>query len=325
MKKSLLKRTVATILVLVFALALSSTAMAADYPSKPIQIICPVKAGGDTDRNTRSLAIALEKYLGVSVVVTNVDGGATVIGMQQALDSAPDGYTLIINGTDIFVPKMMGTTEVSLDSFRTIGIPLIDNTTVLAVHKDAGFADLKALVDQSIEKPDAIEYGGKIGATNQICGVAMNSVWGAKMRFVDVGNNAAKVTALLARQTDVINLSYTVAKDYFETGEFLPLVLLGSEKNPLLDSIPLASDYGYGNVDFSKFFWVGVHPETPDDVVAVLADALDKASKDADFVATIEANYLTPVTLLTDEAHQFALKFYDDTMEPYKEAFLAAQ
>ena len=325
----MMKKTLSALLVLVMMLTLVlgivNTASAADYPSKPIQIVCPVKAGGDTDRNTRQLAIALGKVLGVNVVTVNVNGGATVLGMEQVLEADPDGYNLIINGTDIFVPNMMGTTDITLDSFKTIGVCAIDNTTVLVAHKDSGYADLKDLVEKSAAAPDSIEYGGKIGATNQICGIAMNKEWGAAMRFQDVGNNAAKITALLGRQTDVINLSYSLALDYFKTGEFQALCLLGSEANELMPDVKLASEYGYKNVDFSKFFWVGVHPDTPDEIVDILADALAKAAADPDFVKYLEENYLTPVCILKEEAQAYCNKFYQDTMEIYKEEFLAAQ
>ena len=323
--KKLISAILALTMVLSLTIGLASSALAADYPSKPIQIVCPVKAGGDTDRNTRQLALALEKVLGVSVVTVNVDGGATVLGMEQVLDSDPDGYTLIINGTDIFVPGMMGTTDISLSTFKTVGIPLIDNTTVLVAHKDSGYADLKDLVEKSAADPDAIEYGGKIGATNQICGIAMNKEWNSALRFQDVGNNAAKITALLGRQTDVINLSYSLALDYFKTGEFQALCLLGSEPNALIPDAKLASDYGYKNVDFSKFFWVGVHPDTPDEIVDVLADALAKAAQDPELLAYLEANFLTPACMLKEEAEAYALKFYEDTMGIYKDEFLAAQ
>lgn len=323
--KKLISAVLVLTLVLSLTIGLASSALAADYPSKPIQIVCPVKAGGDTDRNTRQLALALEKVLGVNVVTVNVDGGATVLGMEQVLDSDPDGYTLIINGTDIFVPNMMGTTDISLSTFKTVGIPLIDNTTVLVAHKDSGYADLKDLVEKSAADPDAIEYGGKIGATNQICGIAMNKEWNSALRFQDVGNNAAKITALLGRQTDVINLSYSLALDYFKTGEFKALCLLGSEPNALIPDVKLASDYGYKNVDFSKFFWVGVHPDTPDEIVDVLADALAKAAQDPELLAYLEANFLTPACMLKEEAEAYALKFYEDTMGIYKDEFLAAQ
>ena len=320
-----MKKILSVALALALVLGLAATAFAADFPSKPIQIICPVKAGGDTDRNTRQLAIAMEKVLGVSVVVVNVDGGATVIGMEQALEAEPDGYTLIINGTDMFVPNMMGTTDVTLSSFKTVGIPLIDNTTVLVAHKDSGYADLKDLVEKSAAEPDSIEYGGKIGATNQICGIAMNKEWGSALRFVDVGNNAAKITALLGRQTDVINLSYSLALDYFKTGEFQALCLLGSEANELIPDAKLASEYGFKNVDFSKFFWVGVNPDTPDEVVDVLADAMAKAAQDPEFLSYLKDNFLTPACMVKEEAQAYAQKFYEDTMEIYKDEFLAAQ
>ncbi len=320
--KKILSVMLAAMLLLSLAM---TTASAANFPSKPIQIICPVRAGGDTDRNTRQLAIALEKVLGVSVAVVNVNGGATVLGMQQALDAEPDGYTLIINGTDMFVPNMMGTTDITLSSFKTIGVPLIDNTTVLVAHKDSGYADLKDLVEKTKAAPDTIEYGGKIGATNQICGIAMNQEWEAAFRFQDVGNNAAKITALLGRQTDVINLSYSLALDYFKTGEFQALCLLGSEPNELIPDAKLASEYGYKNVDFSKFFWVGVNPDTPDEIVDILADALAKAAQDPDFLAYLEANFLTPANMVKEEAQEYCQKFYEETMEIYKEAFVAAQ
>ena len=301
-----MKKLFSVLLILCLMLGLANVALADNFPSKPIQIICPVKAGGDTDRNTRQLALALEKVLGVSVVTVNVNGGATVMGMEQALDADPDGYTLIINGTDMFVPNMMGTTDINLDSFKTIGIPLIDNTTVLVAHKDSGYADLKDLVEKSAAAPDSIEYGGKIGATNQICGIAMNKEWGSAFRFQDVGNNAAKITALLGRQADVINLSYSLALDYFTTGEFQALCLLGSEPNELIPDAKLASEYGYKNVDFSKFFWVGVNPDTPDEIVDILADALAKAAQDPEFLAYLKDNFLTPACMLKEEAKEYA-------------------
>ena len=310
------------------AKAEETTAAKADaYEFKDdITIICPVKAGGDTDRNTRTLAEAMQKYTGVNVVVKNVDGGATVMGMQECLDAAPDGNTLVVNGTDMFVPYLQGTSQINIDSFKTIGIPVIDNTTVLAVNSASGWKTLEDLLAADKATPNKIEYGGKIGAANQICGIAMNKEWDASLRFVDVGNNAAKMTALLGEQTQVINISYSLANDYFSTGYFIPLVLLGTEKNDLLpQDVPLASDYNLTNVDFSKFFWVGTGPEVPDEKVEALQEVLKQVTQDPDFISTIESNYLTVVSMVGKEAQDYCNAMYTDTLLPYKEAFLAAQ
>lgn len=298
---------------------------ASGFPNKPIQIICPLKAGGDTDYNTRVIAKYLEKYLGVNVVVTNVDGGATILGMQQVLDAAPDGYTMVINGLDAYIPNMMGSSDITIDSFKTVGIPLFDNCTVLVANTKSGYTDLKDLVEKTQASPNKIEYGMKIGAANQIYGVAMNSKWESKFKMMDVGNNAAKMTALLGQQTDTAILTYALAKDYFETGEFQALCLLGSEANPLLPDVPLPSDFGYENLDCSKWFWLGVHPDTPDDILDVLSDGLEKVSQDPEFISQMEENFLTVKYIAKEEAREYANTFYEETLLPYKEEFLSQQ
>lgn len=295
---------------------------ATDFPKKPIQIIVPLKAGGDTDYNTRVLAKYLQKYLGKPVVVTNVDGGATMIGMQQVLSSKPDGYTMVINGLDLYIPSLMGTTDITLDSFKTVGIPLFDNCTVLVTNSASGYKNIKDLVEKTKLNPNKIEYGMKIGAANQIYGIAMNKEWDAKFKPMDVGNNAAKLTALLGRQTDSAVLTYGLAKDYFEKGKFQALVLLGSEKNPLLPNVPLASEYGLKDIDCSKFFWLGVHPDAPDEIVNILANALEKVTKDPEYIKTMEENFLTVKFIGKKDAQNFANKFYKENIEKYKDEFL---
>lgn len=306
--------------------ATEAESAAAGYEFKDtITLICPVKAGGDTDRNTRLLAQYMQKYAGVNVIVKNVDGGATVMGMQECLDAKPDGTTLVVNGTDMFVPFMQGSSQINIDSFKTVAIPLIDNTTVLAVNKNSGWNTLEELLAASKATPNSIEYGGKIGASNQICGIAMNKEWDAGLKFVDVGNNAAKMTALLGEQTDVINISYALAADYFTTGEFIPLCLLGAEKNELLAAVPMASDFGLKDVDFSKFFWVGTGPEVPDGTVDALAGVIKQVTEDPEFVSAMEGYYLTVNFMAGEEAQAFANKMYEDGLLPYRDAFLEQQ
>ena len=292
------------------------------FPQKPIQIICPVKAGGDTDYNTRVIAQYLSKYLGVNVVVTNVDGGATILGMQQVLDGEPDGYTMVINGLDAYIPNMMGTTDITIDSFKTVGIPLFDNTTVLVANKASGYENIKDVVERTQAAPGTIEYGMKIGAANQVYGIAMNTEWDAEFKPMDIGNNAAKMTALLGQQTDTAVLAYALAKDYFATGEFQALCLLGGEKNELLPDVPLPSEYGLKDIDCSKWFWLGVHPETPDEIVDSLSAALEKVTQDPEFVKTMEENYLTVKYIAKKEAQDYANQFYEHTLVPYKDEFL---
>ena len=89
-----MRRVVAAVLTLVSALP--STAVAQDWPSRPIHFIVPYPAGGSTDVGARVIADHLSRVLGQQVVVENKSGGSGNVGFEFAAKSAPDGYTVLI-------------------------------------------------------------------------------------------------------------------------------------------------------------------------------------------------------------------------------------
>src|SRR5690349_7712138 len=79
--------------------ALSGTARAAPYPTRPIEIVVPYGAGGSTDLVARTLAQRLQARLHQSVVVLNKPGGAGTIAVTSVMRALPDGYTLLLGFT----------------------------------------------------------------------------------------------------------------------------------------------------------------------------------------------------------------------------------
>ena len=75
------------------------SAMAQDYPNKPIRIIAPFPTGTGPDANTREIAQELTKVFGQTVVVENRPGASNMIGMEAGAKAAPDGYTLVMGST----------------------------------------------------------------------------------------------------------------------------------------------------------------------------------------------------------------------------------
>lgn len=78
-----------------------STALAANYPDRPITMIVPFPPGGPTDLVARVLAKQLADQMGQSVVVENKGGANGTIGMQAAASARPDGYTILYNTSSI--------------------------------------------------------------------------------------------------------------------------------------------------------------------------------------------------------------------------------
>src|SRR5258705_962539 len=85
------------IFLLLTGLLISAATLAQGYPSKPIRMIVPFPAGGPADIFGRSFAQALSERLGQPVVIENIGGVGGVLGVDRALKSAPDGYTLGFN------------------------------------------------------------------------------------------------------------------------------------------------------------------------------------------------------------------------------------
>ena len=72
------------------------TALAQDYPSKPIVIVVPAAAGGPTDTLTRVLAQAMGNAMKSQLIIENAGGAGGIIGINKAAKSKPDGYTLLL-------------------------------------------------------------------------------------------------------------------------------------------------------------------------------------------------------------------------------------
>src|ERR1035437_449496 len=85
-------------LFLILAAAFT-TAAYAEYPEKPIKIVVPYPPGGSTDILTRIIGQKLQEQLKQPVIVENRGGASGIIGSVAVANSAPDGYTLLMQGS----------------------------------------------------------------------------------------------------------------------------------------------------------------------------------------------------------------------------------
>ena len=123
---------------------LTVPAQASDYPSKPIQLVSPYGAGGDSDLTARVWAEFAKKKLGQPVVVVNKTGGGGLTGSLFAAKAKPDGYTLFLAqaGPNIIIPLTAKGANYSFDSFDYIARIMVANCAVV-VNKDAPWNNLK--------------------------------------------------------------------------------------------------------------------------------------------------------------------------------------
>ena len=114
-----MKKAFAFVPALLLALT-TAIAHAASFPERPVKLIVPWAAGGDTDNIFRPFAPLLQKQLGQPVVVTNVGGASGTKGAKEAKESAPDGYTVYAVHDYIHSTYYTGVADVNYTDFEPI-------------------------------------------------------------------------------------------------------------------------------------------------------------------------------------------------------------
>src|SRR5688500_5432382 len=91
-----MNRWIGWLVMLTCAMAIPEEVIAQVFPSRPIRIIVPFPPGGVSDLLARQLGEEFRKALGQPVLIENKPGAGTVIGVDAATKSPPDGHTLVI-------------------------------------------------------------------------------------------------------------------------------------------------------------------------------------------------------------------------------------
>lgn len=307
----------------VAAVSLSSAftpASAATWPSKPVQVIVPAGAGGDTDFNARQMARYFEKITGKPMVVTNVNGGGGTIGMSQVEGAAPDGNTIFFAHTGMMIiNEVSGMTDHKFDAKLDVAcIPAIDKGIVLIGSKKSGLKNVQQIVDKAKAAPNTVIYGTEMGGYSHLQGLIFQKKAGVQLKFVDVGSASDKITSMLGGRIDLSSISYGPVKDYAATGDMNMVAQYSADRNPLLGNIKTLKEQGI-DMDMGKPYIIAFPKGTDPAIIKKMTDVMQQITKDPAYAKALEDGFKQPVSFLpTKEANELLNKVRDDFMQ-YKD------
>lgn len=200
----------------------TTVAIAAEttWPEKPVTIIVPFAAGGDSDFNARALAEKLTERTGQSFIVQNVNGNSGATGSLQALSSDPDGYTILFNHTAFSINYFSKNSTLTYDDLTFGAVCGYLDATLLVGRPELGMTKLSEIVTYSHEHPGEFLYGSAAGTTALVPGLQLKAA-GADITIVDTGGTADRMAAILGGHVDMVSVPVGNAKDYIETGELV--------------------------------------------------------------------------------------------------------
>ena len=264
------------------------------FPSKPIRIVVPYPAGGQTDGIARSFGDFLSRKLGQSVVVDNKGGAGGTIGVTEVKRAAPDGYTILCTISSSLIQNRVTVKDLPYDpekDFTYLTMTTSIGGPVIAAE-NTGATNLKQFIDYA-RKVDKVNWGAYgPGSTPHVLIETMAKQYGFKAEVVQYRGEAAMWADVTAQQLDGASGSPAASAPVIASGKGKAIAIIGDR----LASLPGVATMGEqgavgGFYETRAFAAFAVPSATPPDIVKKLSDTLIEAGTD-DKVKQLLANYL---------------------------------
>ncbi|NDH60327.1 MAG: tripartite tricarboxylate transporter substrate binding protein [Alphaproteobacteria bacterium] len=252
-----------------------TTGQTTAFPARPIRLIVPHAAGGNSDAFGRILAQFLGERVGQQVVVENKPGaGGTVASGTIAKGTAPDGYTLLVadNGTHAIAPTLYGA-KLSYDVFRDFTPITLAATfpAVIVLHPSVQATTAQEFVALAKSQPGKFTYSsaGTGNGSHLTMELFRTAAGGLDMLHVPYKGGAPAVQALLAGEVQLTAVSVNTALPHIQSGKVRALGVASSKRSPALPDVPTFAESG---ILFEGDSWLAIvgPPGTPADIVAKL-------------------------------------------------------
>ena len=267
---------------------LSGLAHASDYPSKPIELIVPVVAGGGTDLVGRAFAEAAKKYMPQQpMIVLNKPGASGAIGTAELINAKPDGYKIGIIICEITIIPNLGITKHTAADLRPIARLNADPSAV-TVRADAPWQTIDEFLADARKRKDPMPIGNAgMGSIWHMAAAAFSEKTGIQMNHVPFLGAAPAVVALLGGHVDAITVSPGEVAQHVAAGKLRTLAVMADQRvGGIFEKVPTLKERG---VDLAVGVWRGlaVPKTTPPEIVAQLSDVARKAAEDQGFRDTL--------------------------------------
>lgn len=306
-RRTFIKRTAAAATALGSGLVAAPAVFAqGGYPNKPIKFIVPLAPGGAIDFIARALGERMSGPIGQQIVVENKTGAGGTIGMDTAMKSDPDGYTVLItNDNAASAPHIM---KLSYDYTKELQpvVYLGRHGQILAAHKDLGVSSVKELVDYVKKNPGLGLATSGVGSNQHVLCEWFAKEAGIKVEHVPYRGAGQAINDLVAAHVKVALLGPTAIRPHAEAGTLKMLAQSMAKRSPTLPNVPTLEEAGYPGLVLEAWYAAFVPKGTPKAVVDKLNTEMNKALKDPKLIETFTKGAIEAVGGVPDDVGKIA-------------------
>ena len=301
--------------LLAAAMVFSSIAVA-EYPSKPITVIVPSKAGGSTDRTARMITeIAKKQNKGYEFVIKNISGSGGQKGFEAINRAKADGHTIGL----VFTPQLVAhvaakRSKYTLDSFRILG-NIAQDPAIVAVPKDSKIMNLGDLAKASKAGKLTVAVNG-IGSDDFLAAKAFEAQAGVEFNLLPTKGSTEQKAGILGGHFDAafMNLSQMIAQH--KAGDARIIALLAKERSAKLPDMTTSKEQG-----FDVFMTATRGLVAPAKVDSAILDKLEailaKVMADDEFKAKAEKGNIQLLPMTGAAYHEYLTNLQATTQAVY--------
>jgi tripartite-type tricarboxylate transporter receptor subunit TctC len=268
----------------------SAATAAANYPAKPVEIICPYVAGASMDIMNRLVAEIAPKYMGQQVVVVNKPGASGSITAAEVISSKPDGYKLGSLANQFFASTLkMQKVPFNPDDLAPIA-NFMEYRLGIAVKGDSKIKTLNDLIDFAKKGSGQLKWGhpGR-GTSLHVGAMYIFRKAGAQTSDVPYKGSPEVLTALLGGHIDAAAIPYGTAKESVRAGNIRYLCFYGEQRYHDQPNVPSVVELGYPDAArLATYVALYVHRNTPDDIKKYLVKVSKQIYDDPRFKKLFE-------------------------------------
>ncbi|HSD54598.1 MAG TPA: tripartite tricarboxylate transporter substrate binding protein [Burkholderiales bacterium] len=265
----------------------TGSALAQQWPVKPVRLVVTFAPGGSSDIVARALAVPLQGKLGQPVIVDNKPGAGGTIAGAEIARAAPDGYNVLVSNTTPISLSPAMLTPPPYDSIKNFThVSLVATVPdVIMVHPSVPAKNMKELVAWIQVQKNPVNFGsGGIGSIGHILGEMWKKETGLKIEHVGYKGSAPMITDLIG---GTLSFSFDTLPQnvpHIKSGKLRPLAVTTRARAAIAPDVPTVLEEGMPYLVAENFIGISGPAGLPDPVVKRLHAAIQESLDDPNFV-----------------------------------------
>ena len=263
-------------------LLLPASAVAGDFPDKPIRLIVPFPAGGPNDIIARVIGQRMSELIKQPVVIENRGGQAGVLGTDAVAKAKPDGYTIAISsaGALTISPNMERIAYDTLKDLRPITL-VAEVPEMLVVATSVPAHDMNELIALAKAQPGKLNFASTgPGSMPHLAGELLKLTARIDIVHVPYRGAAPAVNDLLAQQVQMVFLDLPVLLPQIRAGALRAIAIGAPQRAPTAMEVPTTAEVGMPELLAENWYGMVAPAGTPPAIVANLNRIATEAMRD---------------------------------------------